>query len=67
MHSSRILLGARRLALTTKSGHNYYKGTRTGSMGDHTKHGGFRIDWDKVRTYPPAAETTVSSIHYKTG
>ena len=62
MQVSKILLGARRLALTTKGGHNYYRGTRTGSMGNHTKYGGFRVDWDKVRTYPAAAETTVS-IH----
>lgn len=59
MHASRILCGARRTALTTKSGHNYYKGTRTGSMGQHTKWGGFKVDWDKVRTYPASAETTV--------
>lgn len=42
----------RRLALTTKQGpHNYYKGNRTGAMGRHTKHGGYIIDWTKVRTY----------------
>jgi large subunit ribosomal protein L41 len=29
----------------------YYKGTGTGSTGTHTKHGGYIIDWDKVRTY----------------
>lgn len=42
----------RRLALTTKqAGKDYYKGTGTGSMGAHTKFGGYRIDWSKVRTY----------------
>ncbi|KAF2478437.1 mitochondrial ribosomal protein L27-domain-containing protein [Neohortaea acidophila] len=42
----------RRLALTTKQGpHNYYKGNRTGSMGQHTKYGGYIVDYKKVRTY----------------
>ncbi|KAI7089678.1 hypothetical protein KC356_g2296 [Hortaea werneckii] len=42
----------KRLALTTKQGpHNYYKGNRTGAMGSHTKYGGYRVDWKKVRTY----------------
>jgi large subunit ribosomal protein L41 len=42
----------RRLALTTKgAGKDYYKGTGSGSMGSHTKYGGYRIDWSKVRTY----------------
>ena len=42
----------RRLALTTKQGpHNFYKGHGTGAMGSHTKYGGYRIDWKKVRTY----------------
>lgn len=41
-----------RLALNTKkTNKGYYKGTGTGSTGSHTKHGGFIIDWDKVRTY----------------
>lgn len=48
----RVLLGARRLPLTTKHGHNYYKGTGTGSTGQHRKHGGFLVDYAKVRTYP---------------
>jgi large subunit ribosomal protein L41 len=46
----------RRLALTTKSANKgFYKGTGTGSVGRHTKHGNFVIEWDKVRTYvvPP--------------
>jgi hypothetical protein len=29
----------------------YYKGTGTGSTGRHTKHGGYVIEWAKVRTY----------------
>ncbi len=42
----------RRLALTTKQVNGgYYKGTGSGSMGRHTKHGGYVIDWRKVRTY----------------
>jgi len=42
----------RRLALTTKqTNKGYYKGTGSGSTGSHTKHGGYVIDWDKVRTY----------------
>lgn len=41
-----------RLALTTKQVNGgYYKGTGTGSMGRHTKHGGYVIDLRKVRTY----------------
>ncbi|KAL2115934.1 hypothetical protein VTJ04DRAFT_10189 [Mycothermus thermophilus] len=49
-------LKLRRLRLTTKDvNKGYYKGTGTGSMGRHTKHGGYIIDWNKVRTYvcPP--------------
>jgi len=41
-----------RQALNTKmTNKGYYKGTGTGSMGRHTKHGGYKIEWDKVRTY----------------
>lgn len=29
----------------------YYKGTRSGSMGSHTKHGGYIINYNKVRNY----------------
>ncbi|KAL8793564.1 MAG: hypothetical protein Q9195_003826 [Heterodermia aff. obscurata] len=29
----------------------FYKGNRTGSMGRHTKGGGYMIEWRKVRTY----------------
>ena len=42
----------RRLALTTKQVNGgYYKGTGSGSMGRHTKHGDYVIEWHKVRTY----------------
>jgi len=42
----------RHLKLTTKDvGRGFYKGNRTGSMGQHTKWGGYIINWDKVRTY----------------
>lgn len=42
----------RRLALTTKQANKgFYKGTGTGSMGSHTKWGGYKIDYTKVRTY----------------
>ncbi|KAF2239243.1 hypothetical protein EV356DRAFT_528518 [Viridothelium virens] len=42
----------RRLALTTKqAGKGYYKGTGSGSMGRHTKHGGYIVEYEKVRTY----------------
>ncbi len=53
MHPTPPLFRAlRRLPLTTKQGpHNYYKGNRTGSMGQHTKYGGYVIDYRKVRTF----------------
>ncbi|KAL1841649.1 hypothetical protein VTJ49DRAFT_6755 [Mycothermus thermophilus] len=54
MQPSRILqaLQYRRLRLTTKDvNKGFYKGTRTGSMGRHTKYGGYVIEWHKVRTY----------------
>jgi large subunit ribosomal protein L41 len=42
----------RHLKLTTKDvGRGFYKGNRTGSMGRHTKYGGYVIEWSKVRTY----------------
>lgn len=46
-----------RLALTTKQVNGgYYKGTGSGSMGRHTKHGGYVIEWQKVRTYVVPAD-----------
>lgn len=42
----------RHLKLTTKDvNKGFYKGNRTGAMGRHTKHGGYVIEWDRVRTY----------------
>ena len=42
----------RKLRLTTKDiNKGYYKGTRTGSMGRHTKRGGYILEMTKVRTY----------------
>ena len=42
----------RRLALTTKMVNGgFYKGTGSGSTGRHTKHGGYIIEWHKVRNY----------------
>lgn len=46
----------RHIKVTTKDiGRGFYKGNRTGSMGRHTKYGGYIIEWEKVRTYavPP--------------
>ena len=58
----------RRLALTTKQANKgFYKGTGTGSTGRHTKHGGYVIEWDKVRTYvvPPNLKSfNVSPIEW---
>jgi large subunit ribosomal protein L41 len=42
----------RKLALTTKDvNKGYYKGTRTGTMGWHTKKGGYKVDYQRVRTF----------------
>jgi len=42
----------RKLRLTTKDiNKGFYKGTGSGSMGRHTKHGGYVIEYRKVRTY----------------
>ena len=53
MRPTQALLGPlRRRALTTKrAGKGYYKGTGSGSMGRHTKHGGYIVELAKVRTY----------------
>ena len=59
----------RRLALNTKqAGKDYYKGNRTGSMGRHTKWGGYIVDYKKVRTYvcPDLAGFNVRQIQKKT-
>ena len=57
----------RRLALNTKqAGKDYYKGNRTGSMGSHTKYGGYIVDPKKVRTYvcPDLSDFNVSEKSY---
>lgn len=42
----------RQFQLTTKQGpKDYYKGTGSGRMGDHTKYGGYIVNYDRVRTY----------------
>lgn len=42
----------RKLPLTTKDiNKGFYKGTRTGTMGRHTRFGGYIIEWERVRTY----------------
>ncbi|KAI1090451.1 50S ribosomal protein YmL27 [Rostrohypoxylon terebratum] len=46
----------RKTRLTTKDvNKGFYKGTRTGRMGQHTKYGGYIVDWSRVRTFvvPP--------------
>lgn len=46
------VLKYRHMRLTTKDvNKGFYKGNRVGSMGSHTKWGGYMIDWNKVRTY----------------
>ena len=47
-----LLKRTRYLQLTGKTGpKDYYKGFRSGSMGQHTKKGGYIVDYDKVRHY----------------
>ncbi|KAH7312384.1 50S ribosomal protein YmL27 [Stachybotrys elegans] len=46
------VLRYRTIPITVKDvGRGFYKGNRTGSMGRHTKYGGYKIEWEKVRTY----------------
>ncbi|KAK3384551.1 mitochondrial ribosomal protein L27-domain-containing protein [Lasiosphaeria ovina] len=54
MQLTRALLGMRyrKLRLTTKDvNKGFYKGTGSGAMGRHTKYGGYKIEWSRVRTY----------------
>ncbi|KAK2771558.1 50s ribosomal protein 27 [Colletotrichum kahawae] len=54
MRPSPILqvLKFRHMRLTTKDvNKGYYKGNRTGAMGEHNKYGGYQIHYQKVRTY----------------
>jgi Mitochondrial ribosomal protein L27 len=47
----------KRMPLSSKqAGKGFYKGTRVGSMGWHTKHGKYIIDLRKVRTFVPPAD-----------
>ncbi|TGJ88591.1 hypothetical protein E0Z10_g229 [Xylaria hypoxylon] len=64
-----LLKRYRKLPLTTKDiKKGFYKGTRTGSMGRHTKYGGYVIDWSKVRTYVvPAGLDAFTLTPYVTG
>jgi len=51
------------MKLTTKDvNKGYYKGTGTGSMGWHTKFGGYKIDLAKVRTYVVPAELNTCKV-----
>lgn len=44
--------GNKRVPLTGKQGNkNFYKGTRSTGVGSHTKHGGYVINYEKVRTF----------------
>lgn len=65
MRATDILLRPyRKLRLTVKDvNKGFYKGTRTGSMGRHTKKGGYIIEYEKVRTYvvPSLANFNVSA------
>lgn len=50
--TQQLLKKYRHLRLTTKDiNKGYYKGNRTGTIGTHTKHGGFIVDYSRVRTY----------------
>lgn len=59
MWKSFITLGAKRYPMTSKRGHNFYKGRGSGAMGRHTQHGGYIIEYSKVRDYvvPDLRET----------
>lgn len=50
--TTRLQAMFRKFRLTTKDvNKGFYKGNRTGTIGRHTKHGGFIIDRTKVRTF----------------
>lgn len=45
-------VGNKRVPLTTKDGNkSMYKGTRSSGIGRHTQYGGYKINWNRVRTY----------------
>lgn len=53
----------RRSKLTTKQGNkDFYKGTGSANMGQHTKHGRYIIDYHKVRTYVVPAELATTDV-----
>ena len=57
-----------RLALNTKQANKgYYKGTGSGSMGSHTKYGGYKIDWRKVRTYVAPKDLKDFKVRHRLG
>ena len=57
------LMRARRLPLTSKMGHNFYKGNRVGALGEHTRRGTYRIDYSRVRTYVVPKSLNDSRVH----
>lgn len=58
-----LLKRFRKFTLTTKDiNKGFYKGTGSGSMGRHTKHGGYVIEWDKVRTYVVPADLDTFNV-----
>ena len=50
--------------MTGKHGHNYYKGTRTGNVGQRTRRGEFRVDYLKVRTYMVPKQLADTKVRY---
>ncbi|KAK7204313.1 mitochondrial ribosomal protein L27-domain-containing protein [Myxozyma melibiosi] len=53
----------RRKPVTTKRGNkDFYKGTGSANMGRHTKHGGYIIDYQKVRTYVVPDELVTTNL-----
>ncbi|OMH85907.1 54S ribosomal protein L27, mitochondrial [Zancudomyces culisetae] len=56
-----VCRGAKRGVLTSKQGRNFYKGNRSGSMGRHTKHGSYVIDWSKLKPYVSHRTPKISS------
>jgi len=44
--------GNKRWALSTKQGNKeFYKGTGSTGVGQHTRKGNYRVNWEKVRTF----------------
>lgn len=53
----------RRLQLTAKIGHHFYKGNRVGALGRHTRRGTYKIDYNRVRTYVVPKNLNDSSVY----